>query len=550
MDYAWLETNETGAWENWTIQKMDGFSGWSNFTWQNPGVISGTIEWKIYANDTSGNLNVTSAMSFQVIPSSPAPGGPEGGTGGPSGTAEPVVNFTVDKEFLKAVVKQGETLLDYLKINNTGKAPLDFKMEVEGLNNSIMLSEDSFSLKPGETKAITVAFTAREGMAPDIYSGRLVIKAVNITKAVVLIMEVKARKSLFDLYVSLEETPLEVSPGQDVEADILMYNFGDLKPVDVVLYYALRDFQGNDIVYNHETMAIEEQKLVKRKIRIPKDIQYGFYLFYARLEYTNQTATSAGLIKVVEKREGAVERAEEAPTINYMIIIAFSVMIISSLLIYLFWRTHIQVPSAEPGRKGQETKKAAERFSKIRGDIENLRFMLKIRSWTEEGRAGLEWVKNDVEKLKLALDSLMKDRYFEKEVIIAKGTEKTIKVGFKNDEKEGATASLYLEGLLPAWYSVSPGSAYAGAGKEAEFKVRFSIPDGVMKGVHPFNYFVKMGGYTIVESASLVITETEKEMLQRELDRLEKRLSEIEDYYGVNAKKEDSKKKEDEDTKS
>ena len=69
LDYAWLETNETGRWENKTAVKLGLSAGgtWSNFTWQNYSVPAGwIIAWRIYANDTSGNENVTETMFFFV----------------------------------------------------------------------------------------------------------------------------------------------------------------------------------------------------------------------------------------------------------------------------------------------------------------------------------------------------------------------------------------------------------------------------------------------------------------------------------------------------
>jgi len=69
LDYAWLATNETGNWENKSFIKLDLKEGqvWSNFTWRNSSVPAGwTVAWKIYANDSSGNENVTQTMSFFV----------------------------------------------------------------------------------------------------------------------------------------------------------------------------------------------------------------------------------------------------------------------------------------------------------------------------------------------------------------------------------------------------------------------------------------------------------------------------------------------------
>ncbi|MEA3255185.1 MAG: hypothetical protein U9Q22_05075 [Candidatus Altiarchaeota archaeon] len=71
LDSAWLETNETGGWVNKTNYgsptAIEGTGSWSDFTWQNSSISPGTsIGWRIYANDSAGNINVTGVMNFTV----------------------------------------------------------------------------------------------------------------------------------------------------------------------------------------------------------------------------------------------------------------------------------------------------------------------------------------------------------------------------------------------------------------------------------------------------------------------------------------------------
>ncbi|MFH1290479.1 MAG: Ig-like domain-containing protein, partial [Nanoarchaeota archaeon] len=71
LSTAWLATNETGVWENKTIysspQSISGTGAVSAFNWTNASVNLGQeVFWKIYANDSAGNLNVTDEMSFTI----------------------------------------------------------------------------------------------------------------------------------------------------------------------------------------------------------------------------------------------------------------------------------------------------------------------------------------------------------------------------------------------------------------------------------------------------------------------------------------------------
>ncbi|MFH7859945.1 MAG: LamG domain-containing protein, partial [Candidatus Aenigmatarchaeota archaeon] len=69
LDKAWLETNETGLWKNYTAMNLYGNTSiWTNFTWYNSSIKFGNkVFWRIWANTTSGNVNVTPIMAFDII---------------------------------------------------------------------------------------------------------------------------------------------------------------------------------------------------------------------------------------------------------------------------------------------------------------------------------------------------------------------------------------------------------------------------------------------------------------------------------------------------
>ncbi len=71
LDYAVLSTNESGSWFNYTLSYdpihlgSSGIWTWSNFTWMNAS-FSGDLYWQVWYNDTSGNWNVTPALSLTI----------------------------------------------------------------------------------------------------------------------------------------------------------------------------------------------------------------------------------------------------------------------------------------------------------------------------------------------------------------------------------------------------------------------------------------------------------------------------------------------------
>jgi 5-hydroxyisourate hydrolase-like protein (transthyretin family) len=69
LKWASLELrNATGAWSNVSINDtIFGMQNWSNFTWTpSASEYPGVWQWRIWANDTSGNLNNTTSDAFEV----------------------------------------------------------------------------------------------------------------------------------------------------------------------------------------------------------------------------------------------------------------------------------------------------------------------------------------------------------------------------------------------------------------------------------------------------------------------------------------------------
>jgi hypothetical protein len=66
LSFAILETNKTDSWVNESSISLSGTGNYSNFTINTSGYAGKTIGWRIYANDTSNNWNVTPTKSFDV----------------------------------------------------------------------------------------------------------------------------------------------------------------------------------------------------------------------------------------------------------------------------------------------------------------------------------------------------------------------------------------------------------------------------------------------------------------------------------------------------
>lgn len=75
LNYYWFSWNNSGSWVNESAVSMSGTSAWSNITQKVTSTQGIEIGWRIYVNDTSGNINVTDIQNFTVANTEPTVSG-------------------------------------------------------------------------------------------------------------------------------------------------------------------------------------------------------------------------------------------------------------------------------------------------------------------------------------------------------------------------------------------------------------------------------------------------------------------------------------------
>lgn len=234
-------------------------------------------------------------------------GGSSGGTGGSSGGGSggssggtprteveiisPNADFSFDKNPLIMKIKQGQTRREFLRITNIGGEKLDISLSVQGIKRLVLLDQENFVLLPGQYKDVAIDFFARESEFPDIYTGRITARTVQLIKGVNLILEVEKRSPLFDIRADIKDK--EISPGGILRTEIAMVNVGDQKKVDVALDYVIKNFNDETIFLEHETLAVDKSLILNREFEISDDFPEGEYVFYVKLTYQEEIATSA-----------------------------------------------------------------------------------------------------------------------------------------------------------------------------------------------------------------------------------------------------------------
>ena len=276
----------------------------------------------------------------------------------------------------------------------------------------MIVDETSFELKKAESKDISVDFFAPEKFAGETYAGRIIVDAGSVRKVISTIIDIKNRQALFDIKLMLKKDA--ITQDEDAQADIALYNLGTLKPVDVDLFYSIRDFDGNDLAYKEETFAVKEQKLINSILALPNNIEPGNYIFYSKLTYNNQTAVSSSLLTVMPRETKKLEPTiiqklvKKAPQVSTTAIIILVTLVWSLLLLRMYYiydkKDRIALFSKEKtmgGQKDDEISKLQRRIEEwktagydtalLELDIKALEdeslgnMMGKLREWKNKG---------------------------------------------------------------------------------------------------------------------------------------------------------------------
>ena len=144
---------------------------------------------------------------------------------------------------------------------------------------------------------------------------------------------------LFDVRVNILWKIL--APGDILKAEIYIKNKGVLKPIDVLLHYDIRDYNGTVITAKKESVAMGDSIDLYRELEIPK---YAYapkdYMFYVNISYGDIKAIAADSFRLMAPEEIKLYYTG----IGYLLLIAVILVIISIILI-LKTRKKIQVNS-------------------------------------------------------------------------------------------------------------------------------------------------------------------------------------------------------------
>jgi len=294
--------------------------------------FSGNCYIVFYADDGVDitNSNNVSLSVTQVTEEAPLRGG------GPSAPEE-VKDFSVNRDLIKLLLKQGGDKSELLIVKNIGDVKLEFVVDVSEISDFVIVDEYAFELASGEEKTLKFDFYASEIKAPDVYTGRIKITSEGIEKIINTIIEVLQKEALFDINLIIFPETKEVKPGEIVKANLTMINLGDLQDIDVELELIIKNMQGEIIDSKHETLAVLGKGInITRNFKLSKKIKPGDYVLYTKLTYNKSIATASDIFKVIEGEK-------PSKLVTGICWIILGILLVLIILIYFIIRKYIKI---------------------------------------------------------------------------------------------------------------------------------------------------------------------------------------------------------------
>lgn len=258
-------------------------------------IIWGTSQGGVTIGGGGSQLNVPPIGNVTTPGVTPPSGGTAGGGGGA------VVlpgNLTVEKSLLVIKMKKGVPTQQKLTITNNKAENLSISISILNLSNYIFPTENSFTLKPGESRDVILNIYVSESIKENLLIGKVIFHTPTEDKTTDVVLDLQERAPMFDIKTTLLKKIL--FPGDRAIANVRVLNLGDLKNIDVELESMILDSKNNILDSKKETFAIDNSADKQVFLRLPDELPIGDYFFSSKVSYQNISAKSYDSFKIFE----------------------------------------------------------------------------------------------------------------------------------------------------------------------------------------------------------------------------------------------------------
>ena len=341
---------------------------------------NGDYTWSINCTDYVGYTNSSASRSLTVSVTSSSPSG--GGGGGSSSSTAPTINKTTsgildiekfDVDFSKISeknieMKQGDVKTFSFNNEITHKISL-LEITTESVKIIIESEPITLVLKIGETKQIDI----NEDNINDI---EITLNSISNEKANFVLKKLEGadivgreeleeavrKEALFDVRVSVLEKFKKVFPGEEVSAQIEVFNINNIGQVDVIVKYYITDKNDTEdkkvLAESSDTLAVEAVASFVRSLIIPEDIKPGTYYFNVDVTYKDFTTSSSTEFKVKSLKRRFIEEH-----FKDIVVIGITVIILVVIILFIYLRI-IRKKEEKLERKEAKLEREIKRLNK------------------------------------------------------------------------------------------------------------------------------------------------------------------------------------------
>ncbi|MBN4049266.1 hypothetical protein JYT91_01480, partial [archaeon AH-315-M20] len=216
-----------------------------------------------------------------------------------------VPDFEVIPTIIKEKLSGDQIVKKRITITNIGTAKLNLKIDFSSVKDFVRspgnVNELEIGLVPDEEYNFDITLFGFNLEKSGLYSNNIVVSDAGIEKKVNVILEYEKEEPLFDVAVKVLEEYKKVFAGEDVFAEINLFNLRGVKKADVDVNYSIKDSEGKTIVSDTTTISVETRTSFVRVLPLPFDTEPGNYIFSVEAEYSGLIGIGSDIFEVVEK---------------------------------------------------------------------------------------------------------------------------------------------------------------------------------------------------------------------------------------------------------
>ena len=243
---------------------------------------------------SQGSISLTVEEEPSGVVSDPVPTVSGGGGGGGTPTLPKYTEFNVDTESFNIQIVSGESSSEEIIIENIGDNLGFIDIEIIGVEDFLSLDKDNLVLEEGEDGSLVIGITAPE---PGVYAGKIILTSGNFVKEIFILLNVISDDVLFDVSITIPDLYKTLQIGENLPTLIELLEIGDGEGLDVSLNYIIKDFEGNLIDSEFETLYIVGAKSFN-KMFSTSILEAGDYVVGVELTYPGGFATSSAHFRI------------------------------------------------------------------------------------------------------------------------------------------------------------------------------------------------------------------------------------------------------------